>query len=422
MHTIFALSSGALPSGIAVVRVSGPDAGAALAQLVGRLPEARRATSAILRAASGEELDRALVLWLPGPRTATGEDTAELHLHGGRAVVAATEAELARIPGIRRAEPGEFTRRAFLNGRIDLAETEGLADLLAAETEGQRRAALAMAGGAFSRRVDGWRTRVLALAASVEAVLDFGDEDDVDSLPDDFADRVEALAAEIEGWLAKPSSERLREGVRVVLAGPPNAGKSSLFNALMDDDAAIVADLPGTTRDVIERPISVSGLPFVLVDTAGMRADSGDPIETQGIARAEAECARADIVLWLGPEGEGPPGAVEVATKSDLSAPEKRAPEAVVSATTGNGVAELWSLIVRKAKVLLPVPGEAALNRRQREALERALEELRTISFRSPILIAEQLRLARLQFDMITGRASTEDMLDSLFGRFCIGK
>ncbi len=423
MDTIFALSSGAPPAGIAVVRISGPGARDTLAQLAGKLPEARRATAATLRAADGTELDRALVLWLPGPGTATGEDIAELHLHGGRAVVAAVENALAAIPGHRRAEAGEFTRRAFANGRIDLAEAEGLAELLSAETEGQRRAALAMAGGALSRQIEGWRESVLRLSATVEAVLDFEDEDDVGAFPPDFTDKLRDLADDLESWLARPSAERLRDGVRVVLAGPPNAGKSSLFNALLETEAAIVTATPGTTRDVIERPVAVGGVPVILIDTAGLRSVHADPVETIGIARAEAELARADIVLWLGAEGEGPEGALEIATKADLKGSGKENAFASVSAATGEGIAGLWSKIAEVARTLLPVPGEIALNRRQRHALAVSVRGLRAAqSERRPLVIAEQLRLVRVQFDRIVGRTSTEDMLDTLFGQFCIGK
>lgn len=422
IDTIFALSSGAPPAAIAVVRISGSNAGPALKRMTGSLPAPRRASAAILRDAAGEELDRALVLWLPGPATATGEDISELHLHGGRAVVAAVEAALAEMPGLRRAEAGEFTRRAFANGRIDLAEAEGLADLLAAETEGQRRSALAMAGGALSRQVEDWRTRVLALSAEVEAALDFADEDDVSELPEDFGKRAQDLASEIETWLARPSAQRLHNGIRVVLAGPPNSGKSSLFNALLDSDAAIVTALPGTTRDVIERPVAIAGVPFVLVDTAGMREDAGDPVEALGIARAEAEVAKADVVLWLGREGEGPEGAWEVAAKADLDGSAKAAPRAVVSAVTGAGVAALLGMLAETGSQLLPVPGEIALNRRQRAALREATAALAPLDRSKLLIVGEKMRLARVSFDRITGRASTEDMLDALFGRFCIGK
>ena len=421
MDTIFALSSGLPPAGIAVVRVSGSGAADALATLAGRLPSPRRASYASLTAKDGTELDRALVLWLPGPATATGEDIAELHLHGGRAVVAAVEGALAGMPGLRRAQPGEFTRRAFGNGRIDLAEAEGLADLLSAETEGQRRAAIAMAGGALSRQVETWRVEVLALSAAVEAVLDFGDEDDVGDLPPSVLERARSLAVEIGEWLARPSAERLRDGIRVILAGPPNAGKSSLFNALVDSDASIVTAIPGTTRDLVERPVAIGGVPFVFVDTAGLHESTDDEVEKIGIARAEAEMARADIVLWLGEEGQGPEGAWDIEAKCDLG-PNKSAPRMRVSATTGAGVDGLRGALCEAARLLLPVPGDVALNRRQREELEAAQTDLRISARDNLLIVGERLRLARTAFDRITGRASTDDMLDVLFGRFCIGK
>lgn len=422
MDTIFALSSGAPPAAIAVVRVSGPRAGAALEALAGRVPEPRRATALDLTDAAGLPLDLALVLWLPGPGTATGEDVAEFHLHGGRAVVAAVEATLARLPGLRRAEAGEFTRRAFANGRIDLAEAEGLADLLAAETEMQRRAALAMAGGALSRQVDDWRERVLALSATVEAVLDFADEDDVAELPGDFTARVVALAGELDDRLSRPRAEPLREGYRVVLAGPPNAGKSSLFNALIESEAAITAPTPGTTRDVIERPVAIGGVPFVLVDTAGLREAPGDAIEQAGIARAGAELERADLVLWLGAEGGGPPGSWEIAAKCDLPGPGKSAPRARVSAASGQGLAALKQDLVASARAAMPAPGQAALNERQHDLLAQARAALDSPSSANPLIMAEKLRMVRVAFDRLTGRASTDDMLDALFSRFCIGK
>ncbi|MBX9885722.1 MAG: tRNA uridine-5-carboxymethylaminomethyl(34) synthesis GTPase MnmE, partial [Novosphingobium sp.] len=307
--TIFALSSGAPPAAIAVIRVSGPRAGAALEALAGRLPPPRRAVVAALRGGEGEPLDQAMVLWLPGPGTATGEDSTELHLHGGRGVVRAVEAALAALPGLRRAEPGEFTRRAFANGRIDLAEAEGLADLLSAETELQRRGALAMAGGALSRLVAEWRSGVLALSAVIEAALDFAGDDDIDAdsdLPPGFAPGCTALAEDLAAWLARPRAEPLREGFRIVLAGPPNAGKSTLFNALVEEEAAITAAEPGTTRDVLVRAVAIRGVPFAFIDTAGLRDTGAGAVEQIGIARARAEAERADLVLWLGPEGEGP--------------------------------------------------------------------------------------------------------------------
>lgn len=418
--TIFALSSGAPPAGIAVVRISGPGADGALMALAGRLPAPRRASAATLRDAAGEELDRALVLWVPGPATTTGENIVELHLHGGRAVVAAVEAALAAIPGLRRAVPGEFTRRAFTNGRIDLAEAEGLADLLGAETELQRRAALAMAGGALSRQVEHWRGRVLSLSAAIEAVLDFGDEDDVGELPEGIADSLGTLAGELAEWLGAPRSEPLREGFRVALAGPPNAGKSSLFNALLESEAAITAPTPGTTRDVIERSVAIEGVPFTLVDTAGLRSGTADAIEAVGIERAREALGRADLVLWLGSEGEGPAGSWEIAPKCDMQASAKTNAIAV-SAWSGAGLAALKAALVERARTALPKPGQAALNTRQHALLAEAHTAL-CAPEGDPLLLAEQLRAARSAFDRLVGRAGTEDMLDALFGRFCIGK
>ena len=421
--TIFALSSGAPPAAIAVVRISGPAAGAALQALAGRLPKARRATRVQLRDAADELLDDALALWLPGPGTATGEDCAELHCHGGRAVIAAVLAALAARPGLRSAEPGEFTRRAFANGRIDLAEAEGLADLLTAETELQRRAAMAMAGGDFSRRVAGWRDTVMALSAAVEAAIDFSDEDDVGGGPDIAAPLV-ALADEIAEWQARPAAETLREGIRVVIAGPPNAGKSTLFNTLVGSEAAITAAQPGTTRDVLSRPVAIGGVPFTLIDTAGLRDETGDAIEAIGIERARGEVQGADIVLWLGREGEGPGGAWEIAARCDAGdASHKRAARHVVSARTGAGLDTLRTDLVASAGQLLPRPGEAALNARQRGLLADAHAGLAMAAGEADsLLVAEGLRQARLAFDRLIGRAATEDMLDALFGRFCIGK
>jgi len=424
MDTIFALSSGAPPAGIAIVRVSGPRADEALMALAGLLPPARRAHRAALRDSAGEPLDEGLVLWFPGPGTATGEDLAEFHLHGGRAVVAAVEAALAALPGLRRAEPGEFTRRAFANGRIDLAEAEGLADLLAAETEIQRRAALELAGGVLSRQVEGWRERLLALSARVEAVLDFDDEADVGRLPAAFPAEIEALADELGTALEAPAAETLREGFRVALAGPPNAGKSTLFNALIESEAAITAPLAGTTRDVLERPVALGGVPFTFVDMAGLREAGGDPVEAIGIARAETEIARADLVLWLGPEGEGPADGWEIEAQCDRADhPGKRAPRYRLSARTGENVAELKQGLVGAALASMPKPGEGALNRRQRGLIEQARTAVRVASDeRNPLLLAESLRQARLAFDRLVGRSGTEDVLDALFGRFCIGK
>lgn len=422
--TIFALSSGAAPAAIAVIRISGPQSAEALRRLTGRVPPARRAVHAPIRDAAGVLLDRALVLWLPGPNNATGEDTAELHCHGGRAVIAAVEVGLAAMPGLRAAVPGEFTRRAFANGRIDLAEAEGLADLLSAETELQRRSALAMASGAFSRTVEHWRERLLHSSAAVEAVLDFSDEDDVAVLPEQFAVCIAELRAELTDWLDRPRAETLREGFRVVIAGPPNAGKSTLFNSLVESEAAIATPIAGTTRDILTRPIAMAGIPFLFVDTAGLRDDIEDTIEAIGIARARDALGGADVVLWLGEAGEGPVGAWEVEAQADV--PEhapKHQPRHRVSALTGEGMAGLRDDLIGTARGALPKPGEAALNERQHRLLGEAEAMLAAgEGLSDPLLVAEHLRLARVAFDALTGRATTEHMLDALFGRFCIGK
>lgn len=421
--TIFALSSGAPPAAIAVVRISGEGAGAALGALTGRSFAPRVATLARLRNADGVSLDDALVLWLPGPDNATGEDTAELHCHGGRAVVAAVCDTLAGMPGLRPAAAGEFTRRAFANGRLDLAEAEGLGDLLAAETELQRQAAMALAGGGFSRTVAGWRDAVLALSAHVESALDFSDEDDVVEPDARFRERAAALAEELRDWAARPGVEKLREGYRVALAGPPNAGKSTLFNTLIDRDAAITSEVAGTTRDVIEAPVAFDGVPFTLVDMAGLRESTDDSIEAVGISRATAELGKADCVLWLGEEGAGPPGAIEIAAQADRC-PDAKSPSALpVSAVTGEGLGALKLLLVERARGGLPKPGEAALNARQRQSIGEAAEVLAQAGrHRDWLLVGEELRVARSAFDSLLGAASTEDMLDTLFGRFCIGK
>lgn len=418
--TIFALSSGAPPAAVALVRISGPKADDALEALAERLPAPRTARLVTLREC-GEVLDNALVLRFPAPASATGEDVAELHLHGGRSVVAAVLAALGRIEGLRAAEPGEFTRRAFENGRIDLAEAEGLADLLEAETQSQRRAALALAGGALSRQVEAWQARLLAFAAEIEAALDFSDEDDVTPLAGDFGVRVAALRQELADWLERPPVERLKEGVRIAIAGPPNAGKSSLLNALVGREAAITSAIAGTTRDAIEAPVAIAGAPFLLIDTAGLR-ESADEIESIGIARARAAIAAADIIVWLGRPDECPDGAIRVHAKADLGPPPANS-DLSVSVVTGAGMAELGRELVQRSAALLPREGEVALNARHRAALRDVRAALAEVGESGDLLItAESLRQGRSALDRVTGRAGVEDMLDSLFGRFCIGK
>ena len=424
MDTIFALSSGQPPAGIGVIRVTGRQARAALKAIAGVVPEARKATRAVFCDVSRETLDDGLVLFFPGPNSVTGDDLAEFHCHGGRAVIAAVERALADIDGCRRAEPGEFTRRAFANGRINLSEAEGLADLLSAETEIQRRSAMAMMGGVLSRQVEGWREDLLRLSAQVEAVLDFDDEDDVSALPDSFNSRLSALHDSVHDALDAPHAETLREGYRVALAGPPNAGKSTLFNALVESEAAITAEIAGTTRDILTRSIALGGIPFTFVDMAGLRDETGDQIEAIGISRAREEIALADLVLWLGPEGEGPDLAWEIEAKADHQGAERKASAAHrISARTGEGMDELRRALIDKARRAMPAPGSAALNARQRERLSDSVSSLDAAQNENdPLLVAENLRRTRQAFDALLGRTSTEDVLDTLFGRFCIGK
>lgn len=425
-ETIYALSSGTPPAAIAIVRISGPAADKAVLALAGRLPEPRRASVAALRDPDGGEiLDNALLLRFPGPDSATGEDLAELHLHGGRAVVAAVLSALARVEGLREARPGEFTRRAFENGRLDLSEAEGLADLLMAETDSQRRAALALAGGALSRGIEAWQQTILGLAAQIEAALDFAEEGDVDEVSLADSDLLERLVGDIAAALERPSVERLREGVRVVIAGPPNAGKSSILNWLVGRRAAITSAIAGTTRDVVEAPTAIGGAPFLLVDTAGLR-DSDDEVESIGVDLARQSLARADLILWLGDPEDCPARerAIVVQPKADLrSGPPDPAADVSVSAETGQNMDLLVDLLIARGRALLPKEGDVAINARHRAAIGDCLGHLREArAGHDPLLASEALRLARASLDRVTGRAGVENMLDSLFGAFCIGK
>lgn len=424
MTTIFALSSGAAPAGIGVIRVSGPQARAGVTALAGNLPPPREARVRALRAADGALLDRALVLVFPGPATATGEDLVELHCHGGRAVIAAVLQALGDLPSLRPAAAGEFTRRALANGRIDLAEAAGLADLLSADTERQRVAALAAAEGIVSQRVRGWLDRLAMLSAMVEAQLDFADEDDVD---DDAAamatvlDGKRALAAELAAVLASPPVERLRDGISVVLAGPPNAGKSTLINLLSQRELAIVSPIAGTTRDRIEATVVRDGLVYVLTDTAGL-TDSDDPIEQIGVGRAEHAMAGADIVLWLGDTPPTRADAIWLHARADV--PERVAPadaDIAVAQSDSASIAALWDLIASCAERLVPRSDALAFRESERTACRDALVAIRD-NERDALVIAEQLRLARRALATILGIDATETMLDALFGRFCIGK
>jgi tRNA modification GTPase len=425
--TIFALSSGAPPAAIAVVRASGPGALELLEMLAGPLPEERRLSLRTLRApGSGEMLDRALVAWFAAERSVTGEPLVELHLHGGRAVVDAVEAALAGVSGVRRARAGEFTWRAFENGRLDLVQVESLSDLLRAETEAQRRAAMAEEG--LSGQVEQWRRQLLQLSALAEAALDQSDEDDVPADRSAIEALASSLESEIGAVLSRPGAERLFDGIRIVFAGPPNSGKSTLINALACREVAITSPIPGTTRDVIEAPVKLGGVAFVLTDTAGLRGESEDEIERIGIDRARRRIDEADLVVWMDetvePQGIAPDKLMRVYPRAD--APGRgRAPAGMlgVSALTGEGLAALTDVLVERARALLPREGEVALTRRQREYLARCHESL--AAFRDEpdeLIAAEHLRQARAALDELTGRAGTEEMLDALFGTFCIGK
>jgi tRNA modification GTPase len=422
--TIFALSSGRPPAAISVIRISGPLAHSAAARIAGSLPDPRSAAVRQLHHPdSGDLLDEAVVLRFDSPASSTGEDIVEFQCHGGRAVVDAALAALAAIRGLRPAEPGEFTRRAFENGRIDLTEAEGLADLIEAETESQRKAAMALAEGGLRKQIAAWQERVLALSARAERAIDYDEEDEaVDaSLLRDCA----ALDAELRQWLAGPRIEPLKDGVRVVVAGPPNAGKSSLINVIVEEERAIVTDVPGTTRDHIEVPISLVGVPILLTDTAGLR-ETKDQVEAIGVERAERLIDAADVLVWLGEPEDAPDHRrlILVHAKADL--PDRSAaPRGSIAASsvTGQGRSALLDEIGRVAQSLLPAEDAIALNRRQAHHVGEAAEAMRAASAeRDLVLIAEQLRLARTAFDRLTGRAGIEDVLDALFGRFCLGK
>jgi tRNA modification GTPase len=423
--TIFALSSGAPPAAIAIVRVSGPSALAAAEQLVGSLPEPRIAALRTMRDTAGGVLDRALVVVFPGLRSATGEDLVEFHLHGGRAVVRAVEGSLAGMPGLRPAQPGEFTRRALTNGRIDLTEAEGLGDLLAAETDRQRRAALSVSQGAITRLVERWRGEILALAASIEADIDFSDEDEVPATTvSTLTSRATRLGDDLTRALDVPTVERLRDGLRIVIAGPPNAGKSTLLNAMADRDAAIVSPISGTTRDRIEVPVIREGIAFVLTDTAGLTDSTRDPIEAIGVARASDAMRSADLIVWLGDE-HPPVDALWLHARSDLPGRTTMpvGPLLSIAAATGLGVETLWQEIVERSRSMLPPADCVALNQRQHDLVTKARDELLACAPTEDLLvIAEHIRGALRAFDHLTGQANVETMLDTLFGRFCIGK
>ena len=429
MDTIFALASGRPPAAIAIVRVSGPAAHDAGRSIAGDLPPPREVALREFRHPhSGLLLDHGLVLRFDGPASATGENVVEFHIHGGRAVADVMLDAVASLAGekggIRLAEPGEFTRRALENGRIDLTEAEGLADLLEAETETQRRAALALAEGGLRAQIERWQEQLLGLAARAEAAIDYAEEDEhspVESLCGDCG----ALATELQMWLDRPRMEPLCDGVRVVVAGPPNAGKSSLVNAIAGSERAIVTAMPGTTRDHIEVPLALGGMPLLLTDTAGLR-ESDEPVERIGVARSRALIDAADVLLWLGEPNAPPPHPrlIKVHARCDL-AERATAPadSLAISSVTGAGIALLLAQISQQAAALLPGEDAIALNRRQAAHLAEAQEAfVRAAAADDVVTVAEDLRLARSAFDRLTGRASIENVLDALFSRFCLGK
>lgn len=438
-QTIFALSSGRPPSAIAVVRVSGPQAGKVATALVGKTLLPRLATRALLRDVGQRPIDDAVVLWFPGPASATGEDVAEFHVHGGRAVLAALVAALAGFENVRAAEPGEFTRRAFENGKLDLTEAEGLDDLIHADTDRQRRQALRQLKGLLGDKARDWRARIIEASALIEAGIDFSDEGDVPAeLIAPALARIEALLAEIRQVLAAEGrSERLRDGLVVAIAGPPNVGKSTLMNQLARREVAIVSPHAGTTRDVIEVQLDLDGYPVTVIDTAGVR-ETDDPVEQEGIRRALARAADADLVLWLtdSPEmmirHEGAAPVWIVRNKIDLGVPGRPLAEGAgrpafeISASRGDGVADLMEALVGFAQDYFG-GGEGGLIGRARQ---RALLEQTAASLARSIdvigvgeeLAAEELRAAAHALGRLLGRVDVEDILDVIFREFCVGK
>ncbi|MBL8894169.1 MAG: tRNA uridine-5-carboxymethylaminomethyl(34) synthesis GTPase MnmE [Rhizobiales bacterium] len=442
--TIFALSSGAGMAGVAVIRVSGVGAGRAVSVLVGRLPPPRKAVAAKLRdPANAELIDSGLVLWMPGPGTFTGEDVAELHVHGSQAVVAQLLAALGGMAGLRPAEPGEFSRRAFRNGKMDLVEAEGLGDLIQARTAAQKRQALEHMTGVASRDYERWRSTLIECLGRVEASVDFVEEKDIArSAVAGVRERLIQLRNELVSAIADAARGRaIREGVKVVFAGAPNTGKSSLLNRIARREAAIVSPIPGTTRDVIEVPLDLGGIPVILTDTAGLRAGSADPIEQIGMERAQAEIRGADLTVWVTSpdiaEEDAPSGfdsdTIRVSNKADLipKSSHNRNESSdgryyLVSALTGEGISGLLAGIKNEVRERFG-RGEApvAVRARHLQALERCSAQL-SVAIDSPAeqieVVAENLRAAAVELGRITGRIDVEDLLDSIFRDFCIGK
>jgi tRNA modification GTPase len=436
--TIVALASGPPPAGIAVIRVSGEAAREAVEPLLGggAFPAARRAgLRSLVDPADGSPLDDALVLWFPGPASYTGEDMVELHCHGGVATIDAALDVLIARPGCRRAEPGEFSRRAFANGRMDLPEIEGLADLIAAETDAQRRLALRQARGMGNDRYRDWTDRLIRVAAALEAAVDFPEDD----LPESILTRNEiemrALSSEWEQHIELGRlSAGVRDGVHVAIVGAPNVGKSSLLNRLAGREAAIVSESAGTTRDVVEVRLVLRGVPVTLSDTAGLR-EATDLVEQEGVRRARAVAAGADLVLWLsddasafaGPAPVEASGArvLRVRTKTDVSGFVDEGPDLIgISSTSGEGLERLVEILGAHISTRLEGAELAVATRqRHRDALARAAEALHRALGQTDLgLAGEDTRAAIAEIGRITGRVDVEHVLDALFGEFCIGK
>lgn len=433
-ETIVALSSGQLPAAVAVLRISGPRTRFVFETIAGPLPPDRTVVYRAFRDPATEAvLDRGLAFWFAAPRSFTGEDAAEFQTHGSRAVVAALLGAILRLPGVRMAEPGEFTRRALQNGRLDLTAAEGLADLIGAETEAQRRQALAQAEGSLFRKAEGWRKRLIGIRGLVEAVLDFPDEDGIDDgLLDELRDDIASLLAEFRSVLADSGrGARIREGFAVVILGPPNAGKSTLLNRIARRDVAIVTPVPGTTRDVLEVSLDLGGLAVRLLDTAGVR-ESDDLVEQEGIRRALVQAGSADLVLWLDPEGR-PPGPDQlpdhhsevwvIRSKADQAGASGQA-RFSISAETDLGINMLLQAMT--SHLTERAGGEPGLvvNQRQAgavaeaaDALDAALQETRDLE-----ILAEMLRASSAALDGLVGRTDVEEILGSIFSRFCMGK
>jgi tRNA modification GTPase len=434
-QTIFALSSGRPPAAISMVRLSGPQAATVLTALAGRAPAPRMATRVLLRDGRGQPIDDAVVLWFPGPASATGEDVAEFHVHGGRAVLAALFVALSSFKNVRAAEPGEFTRRAFENGKLDLTEAEALDDLIRADTDRQRRQALRQLQGMLGERARHWRAQIIDASALIEAGIDFSDEGDVSAeLVAPALAKIKALLSEIEEVLAaQGQSERLREGLVVAITGAPNVGKSTLMNQLARREVAIVSPHAGTTRDVIEVQLDLDGYPVMLIDTAGIR-ETDDPVEQEGVRRARARAAEADLVLWLVDDdsaGAAVGGAVPewtLRTKIDIGPRQADAGrfDFRISASRGDGVKDLISALVGFARDYFG-SGEGGLlgRERHRELLRETAGLLRrsmSVVDKGEEFVAEDLRAAADCLGRLLGRVDVEDILDKIFSDFCVGK